>query len=255
MTKTTAAPDGEEQSLLGHLLELRSRILKSVIAVVVMTALLLPFTQDLYSLLAEPLLRHMPTGSSMIAIDVATPFLTPFKMTLLAGIMLSIPVIIYQMWAFVAPGLFEHEQHLAKPLLISATLLFYAGCLFAYYVVFPVIFAFFTSAAPAGVSVMTDISRYLDFVIALFLAFGIAFEVPVAIIILVALRVVTPQQLASQRAYIIVAAFAVGMLLTPPDVISQSLLAIPMWLLYEFGLIMSKLLVKADSNEDESPTS
>jgi len=254
MAKPATPAGGDEQSLLGHLLELRTRILRSVIAVAVFTTLLLPFTQDLYTLLAEPLLRHMPTGSSMIAIDVATPFLTPFKMTLLAGIMLSIPVIIYQMWAFVAPGLFEHEQHLAKPLLVSATLLFYAGCLFAYFIVFPVIFAFFTSVAPAGVSVMTDISRYLDFVIALFLAFGIAFEVPVAIIILVAVRVVTPQQLASKRAYIIVGAFAIGMLLTPPDVISQSLLAVPMWLLFEFGLIMAKVLIKSDAEKKEDAT-
>ncbi len=248
------AQGGDEQSLLGHLLELRTRILRSVIAVLIFTLILMPFTQELYSMLAAPMLRHMPSGSSMIAIDVATPFLTPFKLTLLSAVMLSIPVITYQMWAFVAPGLFQHEQHLAKPLLVSATLLFYAGCTFAYFVVFPVIFAFFTSVAPEGVSVMTDISRYLDFVIALFFAFGIAFEVPVAIIILVALRVVTPAQLASKRAYIIVAAFAIGMLLTPPDVISQSLLAIPMWFLFEFGLIMSKVLIKPDAPKEDATT-
>jgi sec-independent protein translocase protein TatC len=250
---TQDADSTPDQPLLEHLLELRNRVLKMIIAVIVCTVVLAPFTQQLYALLADPLMRHLPEGSSMIAIDVATPFLTPFKLTVLTGLMLSIPVIIYQLWAFVAPGLFRHEQHLARPLLVSATLLFYAGCLFAYVVVFPVIFAFFTRVAPAGVSVMTDISRYLDFVIALFFAFGIAFEVPVAIIILVALRVVTPEQLASKRAYVIVGAFAVGMLLTPPDVISQTLLALPMWLLFEFGIIMSKVLVRrreATAGED-----
>jgi len=235
--------DDREQTLLEHLLELRTRLLKGIAAVLVFTLALLPFSRQLYAWLAEPLMRHLPETSSMVAIDVATPFLTPFKLTLMAGLLLAMPWVIYQLWAFVAPGLYRNEKHLARPLLLSSTALFYLGCAFAYFVVFPVVFAFFTSVAPAGVSVMTDISRYLTFVLTLFFAFGIAFEVPVAIIILVALRVTTVQQLSAWRPYIIVGAFAVGMLLTPPDVISQTLLALPMWVLYEFGLVMARFLV------------
>ena len=234
--------DDREQTLLEHLLELRSRLLKVIAGVLVFTLALLPFSRQLYTWLAEPLMRHLPESSSMVAIDVATPFLTPFKLTLMAGLLLAMPWIIYQLWAFVAPGLYRNDKHLAKPLLLSSTALFYLGCAFAYFVVFPVVFAFFTSVAPAGVSVMTDISRYLTFVLTLFFAFGIAFEVPIAIIILVALRVTTVRQLRSWRPYVVVGAFAVGMLLTPPDVISQTLLALPMWVLYEVGLVMARFV-------------
>ena len=233
----------KEQTLLEHLLELRSRLLKAVIAIATCTICLIPFSKKLYAWLAEPLLRHLPEGSSMIAIDVATPFLTPFKLTLMAGLVMAIPVVIYQAWAFVAPGLYNNEKHLAKPLLFSATFLFYTGCAFAYFVVFPVVFGFFTAIAPEGVEVMTDISRYLQFVLSLFFAFGIAFEVPVAIIIIVALRVVTPEKLAKARAYVFVGAFFIGMLVTPPDAISQTLLAVPMWLLFELGILLAKVLV------------
>jgi len=248
-----STPDGE-MNLIEHLVELRSRMMRGALAILLSTIALMPFSRQLYTLLANPLLKHLPEGSGMIAIDVAAPFFTPFKLTMMLGVFLSIPVLIYQAWAFVAPGLYEKEKYLAKPLLVSATLLFYAGCAFAYFVVFPVIFGFFTSVAPEEVAVMTDISRYLDFVLTLFFAFGISFEVPIAIIILVALRVVTPASLAQKRPYVIVAAFAIGMFLTPPDMISQTLLAIPMWLLFEFGLVMAKILVRPRQEDDVSTT-
>lgn len=246
---------GHEMNFIGHLVELRNRMMKAALAILLTTVALLPFSRTLYKWIADPLMVHLPEGSSMIAIDVAAPFFTPFKLTLMLGIFISIPVLIYQAWAFVAPGLYNKEKHLAKPLLVSATLLFYLGCAFAYYVVFPVIFGFFTGMAPEDVSVMTDISRYLDFVLTLFFAFGISFEVPIAIIILTALGVTTPDALARKRPYIIVAAFAVGMFLTPPDMISQTLLAIPMWLLFEAGIIMSRILVKRRAEEAETEES
>jgi sec-independent protein translocase protein TatC len=193
----------------------------------------------------------------MIAIDVASPFLTPFKLALLLALILSIPVVLYQLWAFVAPALYRQEKRLARPLLYSAVLLFYAGCAFAYFVVFPLVFGFFTRVAPEGVTVMTDISKYLDFVMTLFLAFGLTFEVPVATIILVATGITTIDKLRKMRSYVIVGAFALGMLLTPPDVISQTLLALPMWLLFEIGILMSWFLLPhrrtAPSDTDENP--
>lgn len=251
--------EDREQTFLEHLVELRGRLLKASAAVLVVLLVLLPFSRQLYEALAAPLTAQLPEGSSMIAIDVASPFLTPFKLSLLLALILAIPIVLYQSWAFVAPALYRHEKRLAKPLLYSAVLLFYAGCAFAYFVVFPLIFGFFTSVAPAGVAVMTDISKYLDFVITLFLAFGIAFEVPIATIILVATNICTVQQLSKARGYIIVGAFAIGMLLTPPDVISQTLLALPIWLLFEVGLVMARLLLphrvnpEADEPESESP--
>ncbi len=235
--------EDREQTFLEHLVELRGRLLKASAAVLVVLLVLLPFSGKLYEALAAPLTAKLPEGSSMIAIDVASPFLTPFKMSLLLALILSIPIVLYQSWAFVAPALYRHEKRLAKPLLYSAVVLFYAGCAFAYFVVFPLIFGFFTSAAPAGVAVMTDISKYLDFVITLFLAFGIAFEVPIATIILVATGICTISQLSKARGYVVVGAFAVGMFLTPPDVISQTLLAVPIWLLFEVGLLMARILL------------
>ncbi len=243
MTDTDSPEDDREQTLLEHLLELRKRLMRALYAIAGATIVLLPFSQEIYSFMAEPMLRHLPEGSSMIAIDVTTPFLTPFKLTLMCGMILAIPVVIYQVWSFVAPGLYDREKHLAKPLLVSATLLFYLGCAFAYYIVFPVAFEFFNKMAPEGVAVSTDIKSYLQFILSLFFAFGVAFELPIAIIILVALGVTTPAKLATKRPYIFVGAFAVGMLLTPPDIISQTLLAIPIWLLFEFGLVLSRLLV------------
>ena len=226
-----------------HLVELRSRLLKASFAVLAVLVVLLPFSRKLYATLAAPLTAVLPEGSSMIAIDVASPFLTPFKLALLLALILSIPVVLYQLWAFVAPALYREEKRLARPLLYSAVLLFYAGCAFAYFVVFPLVFGFFTRVAPDGVTVMTDISKYLDFVITLFLAFGLTFEVPIATIILVATGITTIDKLKKIRAYVLVGAFAMGMLLTPPDVISQTLLALPMWLLFEIGLLMSWLLL------------
>lgn len=238
-------PENEalEMGFIEHLVELRDRLLRVVLVLALVFAVLFPFSGEIYTYLSGPLTQHLPAGSSMIAIDVASPFLTPFKMVLMLAVFLTVPVILYQLWAFVAPGLYKHEKRLAKPLLVSSVILFYLGVAFAYYVVFPLVFGFFTSVAPDGVAVMTDINRYLDFVLMLFFAFGIAFEVPIATIILVALGVTTPDQLGKMRPYIIVAAFVVGMFLTPPDVISQVLLAIPMWVLFEFGVIASRMLV------------
>jgi len=235
--------EDKELSFLEHLVELRSRLLKACAAVLVVLLILLPFSRKLYALLAAPLTAVLPEGSSMIAIDVASPFLTPFKLALLLALIFSIPVVLYQLWAFVAPALYRKEKRLARPLLYSAVVLFYLGCAFAYYVVFPLVFGFFTRVAPEGVTVMTDISKYLDFVITLFLAFGITFEVPIATIILVATGMVTVEKLSKMRAYVLVGAFAMGMLLTPPDVISQTLLALPMWLLFEVGLLMCRILL------------
>jgi sec-independent protein translocase protein TatC len=251
--------DDQELSFLEHLVELRSRLLKACAAVLVVLVLLLPFARKLYALLAAPLTAVLPEGSSMIAIDVASPFLTPFKLALLLALILSIPVVLYQLWAFVAPALYRQEKRLARPLLYSAVVLFYAGCAFAYYVVFPLVFGFFTRVAPEGVTVMTDISKYLDFVTTLFLAFGITFEVPIATIILVATGMITVEKLAKMRAYVLVGAFAMGMLLTPPDVISQTLLALPMWLLFESGLLMSRILLpdrvsdSGDADTEDEP--
>ncbi len=242
-----------EQTFMEHLVELRSRLLKACAAVLVVLVVLLPFSRRLYSVLSEPLTAKLPAGSSMIAIDVASPFLTPFKLSLLLALIIAIPIVLYQMWAFVAPALYRHEKRLAKPLLYSAVVLFYAGCAFAYFVVFPLVFGFFTSVAPEGVTVMTDISKYLDFTITLFLAFGLTFEVPIATIILVATGITTVEKLAKARGYIIVGAFAMGMLLTPPDVISQTLLALPMWLLFEVGLLMSRILLPHRAGGADEP--
>ncbi len=244
--------DDQELSFLQHLVELRSRLLKACLSVFVVMIVLLPFSRRLYEALASPLMAQLPEGSSMIAIDVASPFLTPFKLTLLIAIMISIPVVLYQLWAFVAPALFKHEKSLARPLLFSSVVLFYTGCAFAYFVVFPLVFGFLTSVAPEGVAVMTDISKYLDFVMSLFLAFGITFEIPIATIILVATGITTADKLASWRPYIVVGAFALGMVLTPPDVISQTLLALPMWLLFEVGIIFSRILIKTDDTETDA---
>lgn len=241
MTETN--PNDKELSFLEHLVELRSRLLKACLAVLVILLVLLPFARRLYALLAAPLTAVLPEDSSMIAIDVASPFLTPFKMALLLALILAIPIVLYQLWAFVAPALYREEKRLARPLLYTSVFLFYAGCAFAYFVVFPLVFGFFTRVAPEGVTVMTDISKYLDFVMTLFLAFGITFEVPIATIILVATGMTTIEQLSKIRAYVLVGAFALGMLLTPPDVISQTLPALPMWLLFEVGILMSRILL------------
>jgi sec-independent protein translocase protein TatC len=245
----------KEQPFVAHLLELRDRLLRVVAAVFVIFLCLFPFANDIYIYVAEPLMSHMPEGTSMIATGVATPFLTPFKLSLMASVFLSMPFILYQFWAFVAPGLYRHEKRLVMPLLVSSTILFYLGMLFAYYVVFPLVFSFFIATTPDGVAMMTDISQYLDFVLTLFFAFGLAFEVPIATIVLVWMGVTTPQKMAEKRPYVIVGAFVLGMLLTPPDVISQTLLAFPMWILFELGVQASKLFIrKPEEDEDETPS-
>ena len=244
--------DDHELSFLEHLVELRSRLLKACLSVVVVLVALLPFSRQLYEAIASPMMSQLPEGSSMIAIDVASPFLTPFKLTLLLAIMISIPVVLYQLWAFVAPALFKHEKRLARPLLLSSVFLFYTGCAFAYFVVFPLVFGFLTRIAPEGVAVMTDISKYLDFVMTLFIAFGITFEVPIATIILVATGITSTAKLVSWRPYVIVGAFALGMILTPPDVISQTLLALPMWLLFELGIVFARILVTEKKPDEEA---
>jgi sec-independent protein translocase protein TatC len=247
----TTAPDDQEQPLITHLLELRDRLLRMVLVVLVFFIAMFPFANDIYSLMAQPLMQHLPEGSSMVAIEVASPFLIPFKLVLMLSVVLSIPYILYQLWAFVAPGLYSNEKRLAMPLLVSSILLFYVGMAFAYFVVFPLVFGFFTSVAPEGVSVMTDIGHYLDFVNMLFLAFGIAFEVPVATVLLVAIGTTTPEKLAHYRPYVFVAAFIIGMFLTPPDVISQILLALPMWLLYELGIVFSRFVIAGKKDDQE----
>ena len=228
--------------LMSHLIELRDRLLRIVLAVLLIFLCLFYWANDIYTYLAEPLTRHLPEGSQMIAIDVASPFLTPFKLVLMLSVFLGMPYILYQIWSFIAPGLYKHEKRLAGPLLASSIILFYCGMAFAFYVVFPLVFGFFTSIGPEMVSISTDIGRYLDFVIALFFGFGIAFEVPIATIILVAMGITTPKKLAQKRPYVIVGAFIIGMLLTPPDVISQVLLALPMWVLFEAGVLTSAYL-------------
>lgn len=233
----------QEQGFLSHLIELRDRLLKMVLAVGILFCGLFWFSQEIYTALAAPLLKHLP-NSQMIAIDVAAPFFIPFKLTLMLCVFLAVPYLLYQIWSFIAPGLYTHEKKLVVPMLVSSTALFYLGVSFAYFVVFPLVFGFFTSVAPEGVTVSTDIGRYLDFVITLFFAFGIAFEVPVATVLVVAVGITTPEQLVKIRPYVFVAAFIIGMFLTPPDMISQTLLAIPMWLLYEVGIVFSRIYKK-----------
>jgi sec-independent protein translocase protein TatC len=239
-----------EQPFMSHLLELRDRLLRMVAAIFVVFLALFPFANDIYIFVAEPLMARLPDGTSMIATGVAAPFLTPFKLSLMAAVFLSMPFILYQFWAFVAPGLYKHEKKLVVPLLVSSSFLFYLGMLFAYYVVFPLVFAFFIGTTPDGVAVMTDISEYLDFILTLFFAFGVAFEVPIATILVVWMGMTTPQALGQKRAYVIVGAFVIGMVLTPPDVISQTLLALPMWVLFEVGIQFSKFFVR-DEEEQE----
>ncbi len=251
-TNETSTSTEKHETLLSHLYELRSRLLWIVGIVGAIFLCLFPFANELYEYLAGPLMVHMPEGSSMVAIDVAAPFLIPFKLVFVLSIVLAIPVILYHVWGFIAPGLYSNEKRLAFPIIISSWMLFYIGMAFAYFIVFPLMFAFFTRVAPQGVAVMTDIARYLDFVLKIFIAFGVAFEVPIITFVLVKLGMTTPDQLAAKRPYVIVGAFVIGMLLTPPDIISQFLLAIPVWLLFELGLLMSRVMVNNKSvNESE----
>ena len=243
-----------EQPLISHLVELRTRLLRSISAILLVFIALIYFSNNIYDFVAQPLLSQLPEGTSMIATDVATPFLTPIKLTLVLSFFVAIPYLLYQAWAFIAPGLYQHERRLIMPLVASSAVLFYAGMAFAYYVVFPLVFGFFTSTAPAGVTVATDIASYLDFVLTLFFAFGVAFEIPVATILLCWTGVTSPKSLREKRPYVIVGVFVVGMLLTPPDVFSQTLLAIPMWGLWEIGLFFARFYVKEESEEKQEQT-
>lgn len=247
----SAEQDSEDtpQPLVAHLTELRDRLLRCVLAVLLAFCALFAFANDIYSFVSEPLRALLPEGATMIATEVASPFLTPFKLTMVAAVFLTIPYLLFQLWSFVAPGMYRNEKRLAIPLLASSVLLFYAGAAFAYYVVFPLIFSFFTSVGPDDVAIMTDINRYLDFVLKLFFAFGLAFEIPIAAIILIKTGVVTADDLAGKRPYIILGCFVLGMLLTPPDLISQSLLAIPMWLLFEAGVWFGRMITPSEADE------
>jgi sec-independent protein translocase protein TatC len=236
-------------SLFDHLLELRNRLLRSILGVLLVFCCLVYFAQDIYQFVAEPLLATMPEGSQMIATDVASPFFAPFKLTLVLSLFIAMPFVLFQVWSFVAPGLYNNEKRLIAPLMLGSTLLFYSGIAFAYFLVFPVVFAFFTSVAPEGVVIATDISSYLDFILKLFFAFGAAFEIPIAIILMCWTGMTTPDSLREKRAYVVVGAFVIGMLLTPPDIISQTMLAVPMLLLFEVGIIIASFYHKEDEDE------
>jgi sec-independent protein translocase protein TatC len=245
-----STPPVQAASLFDHLLELRNRVLRALLGVIIVFCCLVYFAQDIYQYVAQPLLSAMPEGSQMIATDVASPFFAPFKLTLVLSLFIAMPFVLYQIWSFVAPGLYSNEKRLIVPLMFGSTLLFYRGIAFAYFLVYPVVFAFFTSVAPEGVVIATDISSYLDFILKLFFAFGAAFEIPIAIILMCWTGMTTPDSLREKRAYVVVGAFVIGMLLTPPDIISQTMLAVPMLLLFEVGIIIASFYHKED--EDES---
>ncbi|ABV89108.1 twin-arginine translocase subunit TatC [Shewanella pealeana] len=244
----------QQQPLISHLLELRTKLLRAIGSVLLVFICLVYWANDIYHYMATPLMQALPESSSMIATDVAAPFFAPFKLTLVLSFFVAVPYVLYQVWSFVAPGLYKHEKRLVVPLLASSTLLFYLGIAFAYYIVFPVVFGFFTSVAPEGVEVATDISSYLNFILKLFFAFGLAFEIPVAVVLLCWAGVTTPAELKEKRPYIVVGAFVIGMLLTPPDIISQTMLAIPMLILFEGGLVAARFYSKPDEDEDEDET-
>lgn len=248
----SATPDEQEQSFLSHLIELRDRLMRCLIALGICFVGLFPFANKLYTWLALPLLAKLPKGGQMIATEVTTPFFVPMKVAMMAAFLLALPYLLYQAWAFVAPGLYSHEKKLALPLIVSSTVLFFCGMAFAYFLVFPIVFGFVTGYAPQGVAVMTDIDKYLGFVLTMFLAFGVTFEVPIAVVILVRMGLVTVEKLKEIRPYMVVGAFVVGAIFTPPDVVSQCLLAVPLWVLYEAGIIAAQLIQRqrpSDSTE------
>ena len=235
-------PEATQETFLSHLIELRTRLMRSIIAVVIVLLALFPFAKEIYSFLALPLLHVLPHGSTMIATDVTGTFLVPLKVTLMTAFMIALPYVLYQAWAFVAPGLYQHEKRLALPVLVSSVFFFIVGMSFAYFVVFPVAFGFFAGYTPAGVQMMTDIDKYLSFVLTMFIAFGLTFQTPVVVVVLVRIGVVSLEKLRSLRPYVIVGSFIVGAIFTPPDVISQCLLAVPLWLLYELGLQLARFV-------------
>jgi len=244
-----------QMPLVEHLLELRNRLLKMVLAVVICFAAIYPFANELYLWLSEPIRSLLPIGQMMIATDITSPFFAPLKLALFLSVFVAIPVILYQLWSFIAPGLYAHEKRLAFPLLFTSVLLFYLGAAFAYYVVFPLVFGFFTAIGPEGIVELPDISSYLNFVLKMFFAFGVAFEIPIATILLILSGATTPADLAAKRPYVVVGCFVIGMMLTPPDIISQTLLAVPMWILFELGILFGRLAKRevADPDADESP--
>ncbi len=243
-------PESSQESFMSHLIELRTRLVRSMVAVLIVTIALVPFAKDIYAALAAPLLRALPKGATMIATDVTGTFLVPLKVTLMAGILIALPYVLWQAWAFVAPGLYQHEKKLALPVIVSSFIFFVIGMSFAYFVVFPIAFGFFAGYTPAGVQMMTDIDKYLSFVLTMFIAFGVTFEVPVVVIVLVRLGMVSLEKLRSIRPYVIVGAFVVGAIFTPPDVISQMLLAVPLWLLYELGIAVARFWRPAEKKEE-----
>ena len=250
-----AAPESDmdlEQGLFSHLIELRSRLIKAILAVVVVLVALVPFANHLYALLAEPLVARLPQGAHLIATEVASPFITPLKLAFYTALFIAMPVVLYQLWSFVSPGLYKNEKRLARPLLIAALVLFYMGCAFAYFLVLPAAFRFLTAVTPQGVEMMTDITHYLDFVMLMFFAFGLCFEVPVAVVILAAVGVVDVDKLRKGRRYALVGAFAVAAVVTPPDITSMIMLAIPMCLLYEIGVLAVRWLIKPATAEASS---
>jgi sec-independent protein translocase protein TatC len=250
MTEPSASPDNIQESFISHLIELRSRLLRSIVAVVIVLVCLVPWAKDIYALLAAPLLKALPKGGTMIATDVTGTFLVPLKVTLMAAFLIALPYVLYQMWAFVAPGLYHHEKRLALPVIVSSVFFFALGMGFAYFFVFPIAFGFFAGYTPSGVQMMTDIDKYLSFVLTMFIAFGITFEVPVVVVVLVRLGVVSLDKLRSIRGYVIVGAFVVGAIFTPPDVLSQAMLAVPLWLLYELGLLVARFVTVSKREPD-----
>ncbi len=247
-TPVEPVEEDQGQPLVEHLIELRTRLLRAIYSVLVIFLPLFYFANDIYAYISEPLRQFLPEGTTMIATEVASPFLTPFKLSMVLAIFVAMPYILHQIWGFIAPGLYSNEKKIAAPLLVSSVVLFYSGIAFAFYIVFPLVFSFFTAAAPDGVTVMTDINRYLDFVLKLFFAFGLAFEIPIATVLLIWTGATTTASLASKRPYVIVGCFVVGMLLTPPDVVSQILLAVPMCLLFEIGILFARIFNLDEKN-------
>ncbi|OGU21464.1 MAG: twin arginine-targeting protein translocase TatC [Hydrogenophilales bacterium RIFOXYD1_FULL_62_11] len=239
-----------EDGFISHLIEMRDRLLRAVLAIVLIFICLFPWAQDLYALLAQPMLAALPKGGQMIATDVTTPFFVPIKVPMMAAFLLALPWVFYQVWAFVAPGLYQHEKRLGAPLVVASVILFLLGMAFAYFLVFPVVFGFVVGVAPVGVAVMTDIGKYLDFVMTLFIAFGITFEVPVAVVLLVKMNMVSVAKLREIRPYVIVGAFVIGAIFTPPDIISQFMLAVPLWVLYEAGIIVAAMISKPKPGDE-----
>jgi sec-independent protein translocase protein TatC len=243
-----------EGTLISHLLELRERLIRALVAIGILFVPCALYANQLFTWLAEPLLKMLPKGSSLIATGVAAPFTTPFKLAFFVALFGAMPYVLYQVWAFIAPGLYRHEKRFALPLLVSSIVLFYTGMTFAYFAVFPAIFHFFAATTPKGVAMMTDISQYLDFVLVLFFAFGAAFEVPVAVVLLVVMNLVSVQKLRAIRGYVLLGVFIVAAFITPPDAISQSIMAVPMYLLYEAGVIMARILVRPAQTAGEEPS-